>query len=118
MKILKLNELLNAVHELSISGKQSISYMELLQLTDELSHEDYLTSKYQWRSCSESLPDPLKYDWVLVNIVLNGDNFRCVPQVAEYRGDGWYLSDGKGKIDESIYTVTHWKQIYDEMEES
>lgn len=93
-------KLIETIRSVPISGKTYEEYVEALaeRIVDG-----------GWISVEEMLPDPKKYDWVLVAVMFNEDGSYGVPQVAECRGGRWY--DGAFYLDELRETVTHWMPL-------
>ena len=69
-----------------------------------------------WISVNDRLPDPDKYDWVLVSIICTENkSFRLVPHVAELRNGKWVSQDDiEGDLETWAHVkVTHWMPLPD-----
>lgn len=98
-------------HQLSELMKETIEAMSFL-----LNSVSTLASlvNSNWIPVERKLPDPSKYDWVLVQVKLVPEGQYSIPHVAELRGGIWYgmgypenfpLEDGCG------IKVTHWMPL-------
>lgn len=50
-----------------------------------------------WRDPNVELPDPDKYDWVLIKVQYS-DGFIGIPQIGEFRSDGYWHSESYDDI--------------------
>lgn len=62
-------------------------------------------------SSKEDLPDPEKYDWVLVAIQILPEGYYGVPYVAECRNGIWYDHMDRDIEKDLGVKVTHWTTI-------
>ena len=66
----------------------------------------------KWLSVErEGLPDPKKYDWVLVYYKFRDGTPSPLPCVAELRDEEWWSVDDSYSLNELGYTVTHWQPL-------
>ena len=74
----------------------------------------YADAKPKWIPVTERLPDKSEYDWVLVNIRLEPEDYNGVPCVAELRNGNWYDDSGcllDTSEEGSGVIVTHWMPL-------
>jgi len=65
----------------------------------EIERLNNIINEIQWKPIDEYFKNKEKYDWVLVKYY-DKYNFECIPSVAEYRFDKWYLKDNEKSLQE------------------
>lgn len=63
----------------------------------EIERLNNIINEIQWKPIDEYFKNKEKYDWVLVKYY-DKYNFECIPSVAEYRFDKWYLKDNEKSL--------------------
>lgn len=65
----------------------------------------------KWIPVSERLPERPEYDWVLVQVKMNPEDYYGVPHIAELRNGTWYDEDDLPLEEFRSVKVTHWMPL-------
>ncbi len=69
------------------------------------------TTMQQWIPVTERLPEHPEYDWVLVQVKMNPEDYYGVPHIAELRNGVWYDEDDLPLEEFRSVKVTHWMPL-------
>lgn len=87
-------EYLEALDNENLYGGDYTSAVELKYVKKEIERLNNIIDELEWKPIDEYFKNKKNYDWVLVKYY-DKYNFECIPSVAEYRFDKWYLKDNE-----------------------
>jgi len=70
---------------------------DLEQKDKEIERLNNIINELEWKPIDEYFKNKENYDWVLVKYY-DKYNFECIPSVAEWRFDKWYLKDNEKSL--------------------
>jgi hypothetical protein len=68
--------------------------IEIEEKDKEIERLNNIINELEWKPIDEYFKNKENYDWVLVKYY-DKYNFECIPSVAEWRFDKWYLKDNE-----------------------
>ena len=83
-----------AVHNFCLGLVYAMAATVIKQLSNE---NEEMSDMFTWRDPNVELPDPDKYDWVLIKVQYS-DGFIGIPQIGEFRSDGYWHSESYDDI--------------------
>ena len=89
-------ERLNKIIEVKTNRIQELM-KRLSKRQEKVDRLNNIINELEWKPIDEYFKNKENYDWVLVKYY-DKYNFECIPSVAEWRFDKWYLKDNEKSL--------------------